>query len=233
MWFPLESNPQVMNRYISTLGLTEAKVQFVDVYGVSDDLLEMVPSPVHAVLLVYPMCEATDRRLAEQQAAQTAEVAALRKSHPFFFTHQLVPNACGTIAIAHALMNNRDKLGEIAAGSILDGPWAKAAETSEDPQIIGKLIAEDTSLASAHAAAAQEGATANQHIDADIDLHFVCFIPVGGRCVELDGRKENPILHGTYTDNRSFLTAAAAAIQERVELNPSSYEFGITALVNK
>ncbi|GET89109.1 ubiquitin carboxyl-terminal hydrolase, putative [Leishmania tarentolae] len=233
MWFPLESNPAVMNRYMSNLGLTEAKVEFVDVYGVSDDLLEMVPSPVHALLLVYPLCEATEKRLAEYQAAQTEEVAVLRKAHPFFFTRQLVPNACGTIGIVHALINNREKLGQIAAGSILDIGLAQAAGLSEDPTVIGKFIAQDVNLASAHAAAAQEGVTANQPSDAVINLHFVCFIHVSDRCVELDGRKANPTLHGHCTDNRSFLKAAAAAIKERIELNPTSYEFGITALVDK
>ncbi|AIN98885.1 ubiquitin carboxyl-terminal hydrolase, putative [Leishmania panamensis] len=233
MWFPLESNPAVMNRYLSALGITEAKLQFVDVYGMSDDLLEMVPSPVHAVLLVYPTCEATEKRIAEQQAAQAEEIAALCRLHRVFFTQQCVPNACGTIAIMHALLNNHDKLGEIARGSILDSAWVKAAEVTVDPKVMGKLIAEDKRLAIAHAAAAQEGATTNQGIDANINLHFVCFIQVGGRCVELDGRKDHPTLHGDCADNMSFLKAAAAAIQERMALNPNAYEFGITALVDK
>ncbi|KAG5503164.1 hypothetical protein GH5_04225 [Leishmania sp. Ghana 2012 LV757] len=232
MWFPLESNPTVMNRYITTLGVAEAKVQFVDVYGVSEDLLKLVPSPVHAVLLVYPICTATEKRIAELQAAQREDVAALRETHPFFFAHQCVPNLCGTVAIAHALMNNRDKIGEIAPGSILDSKWAKAPSVPTDPKVIGQLLAEDKNLINAHAAAAQEGATANQNINSDINLHFVCFIRVGERCVELDGRKENPTLHGHCTDNASFLKAAAAAIHERMELNPHSYEFSITALVN-
>ncbi|KAG5476882.1 hypothetical protein LSCM1_05214 [Leishmania martiniquensis] len=222
-----------MNRYMTALGIAEAKAQFVDVYGTSDDLLQMVPSPVHAVLLVYPICTATEKRIAEQQAAQRDEVAAFRKAHPFFFTHQRVPNMCGTVAIVHALLNNRDKIGEVCAGSILDSEWAKPSSVTVDPKTLGERVAEDERLANAHGAAAQEGATANGDGGAEIDLHFVCFIHAGGRCVELDGRKENPTLHSYCTDNASFLNAAAAAIQERMELNPQSYEFGITALVNK
>lgn len=232
MWFPLESNPDVMNRYLRTLGVTEPKVQFVDVYGVSDDLLSMVPTPVHAVLLVYPLCRASEERIAAQQAAQSEEVAALQKAQPFFFTRQYVPNACGTIAIAHALLNNRDKLGELDESGILAATTRMQAEEDGDPQSIGKRIAEDESLASAHAVAAQEGATENQDIEADINLHFVCFIHVGGRCVELDGRKPNPTLHGMCDTNAAFLQATAAAIAERMALNPDAYEFGITALVN-
>ncbi|KAK7200437.1 ubiquitin carboxyl-terminal hydrolase [Novymonas esmeraldas] len=228
-WFPLESNPDVMNRYLVKLGVVTAKVQFIDVYGVSDDLLEMVPSPVHAVLLVYPICRATEEYMVSQQKAQAAEASAFCKEHTFFFSHQYVPNACGTIAIMHALLNNSGKLGEIAPGSILDGDGMKKPAPPEE---IGAVIASSASLATAHAAAADEGVTENQDIEASINLHFVCFIHVGGRCVELDGRHEHPTLHGACEDNASFLKAAAAAIQHRMELNPNSYEFGITALVD-
>ncbi|KAG5502747.1 hypothetical protein JKF63_04514 [Porcisia hertigi] len=232
MWFPLESNPDVMNGYIHTLGLKNPLVQFVDVYGLSDELLSMVPTPVHAFLLVYPICEATEKRIAELQDAQQDEVAEIRKAHPFFFTRQLVPNACGTIAILHSLMNNRDKLGEILPGSVLDDAVEKEEVAAADPKVIGALIAGDEKIATAHAAAALEGATENQDIHANINLHFVCFIHAGGRCIELDGRKENPTLHGECDDNAKFVRAAAAAIKERMQLHPDSYEFGITALVD-
>lgn len=232
MWFPLESNPEVMNRYLVSLGIPEPKLEFVDVYGVSQDLLAMVPSPVHAIMLVYPICEATEKRAQELEEAQQDGVASFREDHPFFFTHQLIGNACGTIAIVHAVMNNAAAIGDIVPRSAIDDLKSATVSTT-DPVVVGKIVASSEKLANAHADAAEEGATENQPIEADIDLHFVCFICAGGRCIELDGRKPNPILHGACRDSPSFLQAAAEAIQEKMDLNPDSYEFGITALVDR
>jgi ubiquitin carboxyl-terminal hydrolase L3 len=232
MWFPLESNPEVMNKYLVDLGITHPKLEFVDVYGVTPDILSMVPSPVYAVMLVYPICEATEKRSQELEEVPQDEASAFRERHPFFFTRQYVGNACGTIAIVHAVMNNLDRIGDIYPNSALDALTQKVSGNT-DPVAVGKIVATDAQLAHAHAGAAQQGATQNQPIDADINLHFVCFISVGGRCIELDGRKPNPIFHGACHDSDSFLKAAAEAIQEKMNLNPDSYEFGITALVDK
>ncbi|KPI89281.1 putative ubiquitin carboxyl-terminal hydrolase putative cysteine peptidase Clan CA family C12 [Leptomonas seymouri] len=232
MWFPLESNPEVMTKYLISLGIPEPKLEFVDVFGVSQDMLSMVPTPVHAVMLVYPICAATEKRAQELEEAQQDEVDSFRQRHPFFFTKQEVGNACGTIAILHAVMNNLPLLGNIAPGSALDN-LLKATSGTSNPVEVGGAIAASKELAHAHAGAAEEGVTLNQPIDANINLHFVCFVCVGGRCIELDGRKPNPIFHGACHDSASFLQAAAEAIQEKMDLNPDSYEFGITALVDK
>lgn len=54
-WLPLESNPDVMNHFIENLGVTSA-YRFIDVWGFDDDLLQYIPQPVYALILLYP-CE--------------------------------------------------------------------------------------------------------------------------------------------------------------------------------
>jgi ubiquitin carboxyl-terminal hydrolase L3 len=57
-WFPLESNPSALNGYASRLGYDTASAdlcEFVDVYSTEDWALEMVPQPVAAVLVLYPL----------------------------------------------------------------------------------------------------------------------------------------------------------------------------------
>jgi len=55
-WIPLESNPQVLSHYLHKLGVDES-VSIVDV--LSPELLDLVPRPVYAVILLYPLKEKT------------------------------------------------------------------------------------------------------------------------------------------------------------------------------
>lgn len=233
---PLESNPAVMNKYLKTLGLVEPRVQIVDVFGITDEFLEMVPKPIYALLFVYPITATTERDAKETAEMQQTEIAAFQQKHHFFFTKQYVPNACGTVALIHALINNYSMIGRVEEGSVLqyikDETEKKiTSDIGAMSSDVGKIIAESDSLTAAHAEAAEEGATENQSVEASIYLHFVCFTRIGDRCVEFDGRHSVPRLHGTCSDDTTFLKAAAHAIQDRMNLNPRSLEYCITAMV--
>lgn len=230
-WFPIESNPDVMNEYIKALGVTKPSVEMVDVYGVTEEMLQMVPQPVYAVALVFPITHAVDDAIKAKAEAQADEVKMFCEAHKFFYTKQFVSNACGTIAILHMLVNNYSRLGVVEKGSVLEKLFEGGVGAPADA--VGNEIAKSDALAGAHATAAEKGETENKDINANINLHFVTFVMIGDRCVELDGRQERPILHETCSDEKSFLYAAAAAIQERMSLVPDSLEFGITALVQK
>ena len=52
-WVPLESNPEVMNIYLKSLGVDSVEV--VDVYGFDEDLLAFIPQPVLALVLCFPI----------------------------------------------------------------------------------------------------------------------------------------------------------------------------------
>ncbi|KAJ1378436.1 Peptidase C12, ubiquitin carboxyl-terminal hydrolase, partial [Sesbania bispinosa] len=66
-WLPLEANPDVMNQFLWGLGLQQDEAECYDVYGLDEELLEMVPKPVLAVLFLYPITAKTEEERLQQE----------------------------------------------------------------------------------------------------------------------------------------------------------------------
>ena len=102
-WFPLESNDVVMNKYIEGLGVDVSKMQFNEVLSLEEWALDMVPQPVHAVVMLYPI-KPVQEEFAQQQDARIASDGQV-VSEKVKYIKQTIGNACGTIGILHALSN--------------------------------------------------------------------------------------------------------------------------------
>jgi len=75
----------------------------------------MVPQPVKAVLMLFPITPATEAAKAEEEAQLRASGTA--PTPEVWFTKQTISNACGTVAMLHAVANNPDLVP--AEGSFL------------------------------------------------------------------------------------------------------------------
>ncbi|PWN38654.1 cysteine proteinase, partial [Ceraceosorus guamensis] len=64
-WVPLESNPELFTEWSKSLGLDTSQYAFHDIYGLDAELLSMVPQPVQAVLLLFPISEAYEKKRRE------------------------------------------------------------------------------------------------------------------------------------------------------------------------
>ena len=53
--FPLESNPEVMNTYVEKMGFPTSSFSFCDVLSTEEWALAMVPTPVVAVIMLFPI----------------------------------------------------------------------------------------------------------------------------------------------------------------------------------
>lgn len=219
-WLPLESNPEVMTSFLRKLGLpSEWKIS--DVFGLDPEILGTLPRPVAALILLYPINEKTttltngqDEKTSGHQAPSTV-----------FFMKQTIGNACGTVALIHAVANNQQQLG------LSEGKLKTFLDSLENltPEAKGNALEEAEEIRDAHEAAGNEGQTAAPDREDKTDLHFVTLVNVEGQLVELDGRRSSPILHGP-TSKDTFLEDAANVCKTVIAADPTNVKFSVMAL---
>lgn len=91
-WIPLESNPEVLTRFANALGLGDG-MMFCDVFSI--DLLDMVPQPAMAVVLLFPLTPSIEAGTMRDMGDATTDSST-------YFCKQTIGNACGTIGLIHA-----------------------------------------------------------------------------------------------------------------------------------
>jgi len=229
-WIPLESNPLVFNKWAGHLGLSTGVYGFSDVYGLDPELLALVPVPSKAILLVFPITEATEKKRREDDE-RLAKEGQPDIDPTLIYIKQTISNACGTIGLLHAIANSSIVL---SPGS----PLAKFNMLCQDktPEERGKILEETTLFAKAHI----EAATAGQSVvpgpeNLDTDLHFTCFVVAPApetkeqRLIELDGRRAGPIDLGACPEDK-LLETVAKIVKDRYISTTSSINFSMLSL---
>lgn len=202
---PLESNPFVFSEFAKKLGLTPI-LSFTDIYSLSDpDLLAFLPRPIQAVILLFPVSEGYEKLMKKEEALRTSALLHVNTTQDselpsgfqpktyqtennIFWLKQTIKNACGLYALLHVLMNLpnglivKDSVVSKLKGSLLNSSDADAA----------KLIKEIGS--SMHGEYAQQGQTEAPELGDEVDLHFLCFMKTDLGIVELDGRRNGPVV---------------------------------------
>lgn len=223
-WFPLESNPTVMNKYMKKLGLNLEEYSYQDIFSTEDWALEMVPKPVLGVLLLFPITLEEEEFSIEQQ--DQIDVNGQTVSENVHFIKQTIGNACGTIGLLHSIVNSHAYHSQalFAPDSYLSR-FVNSTRTL-DPEAIADFLEEDEELETTHDEAAIEGQTEQIM---DVENHFICFSHVDGQLYELDGRKRFPINHGATTAD-TLLEDASRAIQGFMNRQPGELRFTMVAL---
>uniref|UniRef100_U5EVC7 Ubiquitin carboxyl-terminal hydrolase n=1 Tax=Corethrella appendiculata TaxID=1370023 RepID=U5EVC7_9DIPT len=221
-WLPLESNPDVLNKYLLKLGVSPLW-SITDVFGLEAEQLSWVSQPVKAVILLFPCSEAY-----EQHRAQQDELLKKKdNSYPdtMFYTKQFIHNACGTIALVHGILNNIDI--ELEPTGVIKKYYDKCRYMT--PEERGKILEEDMSFTDAHQIVAMEGQTEAPSIDDKVNHHFITFIHYDGILYEMDGRKSFPIKHGKTTPE-TLLEDAAKVCKEFMARDPNEVRFTVLAV---
>ncbi|KAG7093862.1 hypothetical protein E1B28_007500 [Marasmius oreades] len=208
-WIPLECNPEVLNSWANNAGLEPKAFQFNDVYGFDEELLAMVPKPVKAVLLLFPISEPLEmKRKEEDEKIHESTVGGHRKDIVWIKQTSKV---------------------SLKPGSPLDQFVQVCRDKS--PADRAQLLETTPLFANIHAVAAGTGQSAVP-TNLDTDLHFTCFVASSGeagtRIWELDGRRKGPVDRGLV--NAEFLKDVANMIKETYVAQSSSIQFGMVAL---
>lgn len=225
VWVPLESNPEVMTKFLHKLGVPK-QWAIVDIYGLHEDLLALIPKPVLAVILLFPdnmkVGVKEDESTAKEEEAKTSETS---EPGSVYHMKQFIPNACGTIALIHSVANNLDTI------NLQDGLLKEFLDATKDLSFSkrGEHLVYTQNIREMHEVSAQEGQTEAPGENVPVLYHFVALVHHNGVLYELDGRKPKPIEHGPTTPE-TLLEDAANVCKTYIMRDPDEVHFTMVAL---
>ena len=168
-----------------------------------DDLYSLDPTtlaehqPIHAFIFLFKWISSHSETISGQYD----------REFPGYFAHQVVNNACATLAVLNAI------------GNIPNLPMAPELtelinfSSEMDPQTRGIVVSSSDWLREAHNALSPPSSISiedsSMRKTSDEAYHFVVYIPYMGCVYELDGLKEAPIRHDAYNEDGEGWVAKA------------------------
>lgn len=213
---PVSNECELLKRLAETYGVDCTNVLFQDVFTVDDEMITFLPQPIYAFLFIYPIGNKDGYLEKRHKEGPSPE-------NPPWYTKQTLRNACGTVALIHAIANTPLK-DKVKPDSWL-GKFFSESE-GKTPEERADIMLHDTALHQLHNGNAEESSI---EIPADlkIDTHFIAFIVHNGQLWELDGRKGYPISHGPADSPGSALKVVREEFLPHVE---DPMRIGLTAI---
>ncbi|KAH7213088.1 hypothetical protein DER44DRAFT_770231, partial [Fusarium oxysporum] len=243
---PLENNPQVFTNLAHDLGM-DPKLAFHDVYSLDEpDLLAMVPRPAHALIFITPSNAYHAVEAEDVAAGKRTPAPPDRKTYsmegfddlyptdgvpPVLWFPQTIGNACGMVALVHALLNGslRERLlPSSSLAGLLDKALALPLPTQRADLLYNSAVLEE-----AHSKAAARGDTVAPNAEDPIGYHFMAFVKgMDGNLWGLDGSFGGMMCYGPVSEGEDMLRSKVLDIGVRRFINAGegSAEFSIIAL---
>ncbi|KAJ7846035.1 ubiquitin C-terminal hydrolase L3 [Mycena olivaceomarginata] len=237
-FIPLESDPDIFTKLIQEFGIRS--LEFQDVLSLDlADLLPggglALPTPVYALILIFPTTEAYEAELKAAKRLAHSEgthYTGHGPQEPVIWFEQTIHNACGLYAILHAISN----LDPTVAKSSID-PASLFSRFLElcvalNPEERAQALEESQGIAEAYRRAATQGSTAVPNAEDEVNFHYVCFVksPLNGHLYDLDGDKNGPVDRDLSLEgDRGMLSAGLKLVKSYIkDGNPN---FQLMALV--
>ena len=138
-----------MFQFLHQLGMPKSWA-LTDVYGLDDELLCMLPQPVVAIMLLFPI---TDKY---EDHVKSIDFAGQSIADSVYYCKQTISNACGTVAMIHSVANNLDSIA-LEDGILKDFLEATKASSPEER---AKQLEDNNKVSAVHDDVAREGQTA-------------------------------------------------------------------------
>lgn len=233
-WKELESDPGVFSLLIEDYGVRGVIVE--EIYDISRKIDTKVYGFVF--LFRYVLGDRRARKAARDLISEDTYVFDTDMVNNMFFAHQIINNSCATHALLSVLLNCED----VNLGPNLTK--LKKFSKGLDPESKGLAISNVLELSSAHNRHAKPSQVmvspmvstrrgsvmSSAHALLPETYHFVSFVPINGRLIELDGLKELPIDHGPWDDKEEWTDLFQRTVSERLARSPDCL-FNLMAVV--
>lgn len=252
-WPPLASSPTGLTAFARCLGVDTSVLRFDDVLGLEPELLSMLPAPCVAMILLYPTSTAAQAHLDSLAAAATTP-SRERDASSLLFLRQLRGGTCGTVATLHALVNGARAVASSQRPKGSQVHLDQHLDQSSSSRLLGQRLCEDLlllhaegeascvedagelcarrsrallasrTIRAAHDESAVRSRTNQARTGERQGRHFVTLVPLHGRLMLLDGRRDAPIDCGITTSAQTFLADAAGRVRALIAAAGSAEE---------
>ncbi|CAL1708090.1 unnamed protein product [Somion occarium] len=216
-WQLTESDPSVFTELLKSLGVP---LVVDDLYSLDSGALSTF-QPIHALIFLFKWVGSS---------AEPSSGGQYDLEFPGFFAHQVVNNACATLAVMNAIGNIPDLPKGVQLSDLIN------FTVGMDPQTRGMVITSADWLREAHNALSPPSAISLEGLGlpktTEEAYHFIVYLPYMGSVYELDGLKDSPVQHGPYEEKgEGWLAKAREVIEARIATYPpGSLEFSLLAL---
>ena len=189
----VHADTSLLSELLKTLGVP---LIVDDLYSLdSASLSEM--QPIHAFIFLFKWVGSSTEPTAGQYDPE----------FPGFFAHQVVNNACATLAVMNAIGN----IPGLPMGTQLSD--LISFTTGMDPQTRGMAITSSDWLREAHNALSPPSAISLDGLGlpktTEDAYHFIVYMPYMGCVYEFDGLRQYPVNHGAFQEGGEGWVAKA------------------------